>query len=149
MMKFIALLSVCTLLFLQGCATGTVSSETRAKQIQPLSPQPANALRFQDIPAPSGFKLVPKESFIFENNSVRFAFLKYTGHVGANRLVEFYRARMPEYGWQAINIIEHEARLLNFEKTDQTCVVTIDSSATSSSITIAVAPKSIKKGLDK
>lgn len=133
-----------SLFFVQSCATAPRTDERGAKEVKPL--EVTSVLRFPDLPAPEGFKLLVNESFVFENEYVRFGLLKYVGRPAADRVVKFYKEEMPSYGWSPINVIEYGTRLLNFEKPNQNCVITVAASATSTSIIIAVTPK---KRLDK
>lgn len=137
--SFLSLI-VCGLLLTQGCATAPQKGERQVKTYRPLQVSPT--LKFQDIPAPYGFKLIQGESYVFENDFVRFGLLRYVGRARAEQVVSFYREQMPMFGWNEVNVVEYEKSLLNFEKQDQTSIVTVESSKLNTSITIAIAPKS-------
>lgn len=102
----------------------------------------SSLLRFDDIPAPSGFNILDSESFAFQNDVTRVALLKYIGGKRADQVVWFYKEQMPLYNWNPINIIEYERRILNYEKEGESCIVTIESRGRKSVITIAISPKS-------
>jgi len=99
-------------------------------------------LRFNDVPVPSGFKILDNESFAFQNDATRIAVLKYSGRRPADQLVSFYKAQLPLYSWRPINIVEYGRRVLNYERDSESCIVTIEQAGWKSIITIAVAPKS-------
>ncbi|MDP8216961.1 MAG: hypothetical protein P9L98_06595 [Candidatus Kaelpia imicola] len=127
--------------FTAGCSTisgrrGSHSSDFE-KQLEV-----STLLKFDDIPVPSSFKFIAAESFAFQTDEVRVGLLKYTGRVSPEETVVFYKEQMPLYNWKPINFIEYERRILNFEKDEQSVVITIDGKGSSSSLVIAVSPRS-------
>ncbi len=102
----------------------------------------SSTLRFDDVPIPIGFRTIDKESFAFRNDVTRVALLKYVGGKNADQVVAFYKEQMPMYNWNAINIIEYERRILNYEREGESCIVTIESQGRKSVVTIAISPKS-------
>lgn len=135
------------IVFLGGCATtkGTSSSdldieegEAYASTTLPVT----GKLRFSDVPAPAGFKLVQDKSFIFQTEDTRVALLKYTGRAKLPDLIDFYKEQMLLYNWELLNIVEYGKSILNFARSNQTCIVTIESKGMRKIITISLAPKS-------
>ena len=127
------------LLLVAGCATAGATSQ----QALPLAPlQAAATLKFSDVPVPVGFDVIENESFAFQNELARVGLLKYAGRPAIDRVVQFYREQMPLYNWGLLNVLEYEARILNFEKPDQTCIVTVGRRGDRTQITVALAPKS-------
>lgn len=104
----------------------------------------SSALKFDDVPVPAGFKILDRESFTFQNEGLRIGLLKYSGSTHPNKVVAFYKEQMPLYNWELINIIEYGRRMLNFERADQSCIVTIEPSKLRTVLTIAVAPKATR-----
>jgi hypothetical protein len=139
-----ALMAICSIfavsIVICGCATtiGTGASGSTQQSGTAM----AKTLKFDDVPVPPGFKLLDNESFTFQNDQMRVGLLKYTGMPNANKAVEFYKTEMPMYNWDLINVIEYEQKVMNFERIDQTCIITIQPEATRTVIAIAVAPKS-------
>ena len=88
------------------------------------------------------FNIINNESFVFQNDRMRVGLLKYAGSPDANRVVAFYKEQMPMYNWDLINVIEYGERVMNFDRADQTCIITIQPLSTRTVIAIAVAPKS-------
>lgn len=125
-----------------GCATMSSGSsyEKGSQAAKPL--EVSSILRFDDIPAPYGFKILDQESFAFQNDATRVALLKYAGGIVADRVLVFYKDQMPLYNWNPINIIEYERRIMNFEKDSESCIITIEAKGRSSIVTIAISPKS-------
>lgn len=116
------------------------SSSDAEKNKMTLSVAPI--LKFDDIPVPAGFKLLAQESFAFQNDRNRVALLKYAGGKPADAVVAFYKDQMASFNWDVINIIEYEKRILNYENSYESCIVTVESKIGKSIITIAVSPKS-------
>ena len=101
----------------------------------------ASALKFEDVPVPAGFRIVTDQSFSFQNELTRVGILRYAGRANAQRVIQFYKDQMPLYNWQFVNMIEYDRSLLNFEKTDQTCTITVEAGVTKTILAIAVAPR--------
>jgi len=131
---FIALLCGCT-------TTGGSSSYDRGSS-ETRSLDVSTMLRFNDVPSPSGFRVLERESFAFQNDVTRVALLKYVGSRPTDEVVLFFKEQMPMYKWSPINIIEYERRILNYEKENESCIVTIESSGRKTIVTVAISPKS-------
>lgn len=121
---------------LAGCAAGP-------KNMTPPSGflEPQIIPKFSDIPVPAGFKLVTKESYSFENAGVRVAILKYQGRASPDEVITFYKEQMPMYNWNFLNVIEYQERLLNFDRENQTCNITVNARGQNVAIRITVGPK--------
>ena len=125
-------------MLISGCAVSSESAKDRT-MVAPL--QTAALLKFSDVPVPVGFQFMDNESFAFQNELARVGLLKYAGRPAIDRVVQFYREQMPQYNWTFLNLLEYESRVMNFEKPDQTCIVTIGKRGDRTQVTIAVAPK--------
>jgi len=140
-MKRMALLSAAALLLISGCA-GLSSKKDNGVPANPEMLEPQAMLRFSDIPVPAGFKLLPRESYSFENAGIRVGLLKFQGKATADQAVNFYKEQMSMYNWNLLNIIEYGDRLMNFERDSETCVITIVPKGKSTTIVISMGPKS-------
>lgn len=127
------------LILLSGCTT-TLGS--RSYNEEGASLDVAILLRLNDVPTPTGFRILDKESFAFQNDTTRVALLKYIGSKHPDIVVAFYKEQMPMYNWSPINIIEYERRILNYEKEGESCIITIEARGNKSVVTIAISPKS-------
>jgi hypothetical protein len=133
--------SICSILFVSlfaavilGCSTASNSR---------LEPQ--SILKFSDVPIPNGLKPLPQTSYSFENAGVRVAVLKYQGRANIDQLINFYKEQMPMYNWNLINIIEYGQRLLNFERENETCIITLQVAGfwnEDALVTVSLGPKS-------
>ncbi|MFH0732921.1 MAG: hypothetical protein V2A72_08435 [Candidatus Omnitrophota bacterium] len=139
MKKTIFLIILISIFTAAGCAdTGSRrSSDTTASSTLEV----ATALKFDDVPVPSGFKLVADDSFIFDNDVMRLGILKYSGRPDASVVVKFYKDQMPLYNWRFINLMEFNTRIINFDRDDQTCTIIVEPRQLSTQVTVSVAPK--------
>jgi hypothetical protein len=113
------------------------------KDIQTTSTllEPQAILKFGDIPIPVGFKLLARDSYAFESAGVRVGVLKYKGRVNLDLVVNFYKNQMPMYNWNLLNVVEYGERLMNFERENETCIISLLPKLGSVIITISVGPK--------
>ncbi|MFA4991337.1 MAG: hypothetical protein WC569_02005 [Candidatus Omnitrophota bacterium] len=137
------LISAMILLMVSGCATFSGQTDSSgAAEKEEASLSVAKLLKFDDIPVPAGFKIMDAESFAFQNDKSRVALLKYIGGKRADIVVEFYKEQMAAYNWDAINIVEYEKRVMNYENSYESCIVTIEPRGGKSVIIISLSPKS-------
>jgi hypothetical protein len=129
-----------SLLLLAGCATSGSVSDDGIKAPKALNV--STALKFVDVPVPSGFKMIVSQSFTFENDVLRVGILKYKGRASGDRVANFYKDQMPLYNWRFTNMLEYGRKILNFEREDQNCIIVIEPDGMSTFVTITVAPKS-------
>jgi len=133
----ICLLAIIAIFSLCGCA-----STFGKKGDLPADLQPQMLFKFSDIPAPSGFKLIPQDSYSFESAGVRVGVLKYKGKAAPERVVNFYKNQMPLYNWNLLNIVEYGDRMLNFDRDQESCIIRLNpGSFNSVTIIISVGPK--------
>jgi hypothetical protein len=119
-----------------GCASMTRSAADKALE-------PAHTLRFSDVPVPAGFNLMPQQSYSFENEGIRVAFLKYSGRGTLDQALNFYKEQMPLSKWNLLNISEFGIRLLNFERDGETCIITMEKLPMGGTIiSMSIGPKS-------
>jgi hypothetical protein len=119
---------------LTGCST---TSDSRI--------EPQSVLKFSDIPIPVGLKSLAQTSYSFESAGVRVGVLKYQGRADINQVINFYKEQMPMYNWNLVNIIEYGQRLLNFERENETCIITLQRAGWWNEevlLTISLGPKS-------
>ncbi|MCG2714657.1 MAG: hypothetical protein L6308_07495 [Candidatus Omnitrophica bacterium] len=140
--KLFFLSSTCFLLItaLMGCTTIT---ENKAPASSPDSLSPQALVKFSDIPVPVGLKSLPEQSYSFESSGVRVGVLKYQGKNIPDQIVNFYKEQMPMYNWNLVNIVEYGQRLLNFERENETCIITLQSIGWGNTLlVISLGPKS-------
>ena len=135
-----SLIIIFVLLLSAGCATSGTVTDNDIKATKALDV--STALKFVDIPVPSGFKMITAQSFTFENDVLRVGILNYKGRSSGDQVVNFFKNQMPLYNWRFTNMLEYGRRILNFEREDQNCIIVIEPQGMSTFVTITVAPKS-------
>ncbi len=141
MIRSLLVLFVVLSVFISGCSTLSGGRSSKSNDFE-RQLEVSTLLKFDDIPVPSGFKFIASESFAFQTDEIRVGLLRYTGRISPEETVVFFKEQMPLYNWKPINFIEYERRVLNFEKDEQSAVITIDGKGSSSSLVIAVSPRS-------
>ncbi len=142
MKKFYVFILIIAILGISGCAA--TGSRRSSGAEMPKALEVASLLKFQDVPAPRGFKIIPSDSFIFDNDLTRFGILRYSGRADASTVVRFYRDQMPLYNWRFINLMEFNTRIINFDREDQTCTIIVEPRHLSTLVTVSVAPKAAR-----
>lgn len=130
-------------LFTIGCLL--VTALTGCSTISGKRLEPQTILKFSDVPIPVGLKPLPQISYSFENAGARVAVLKYQGKANIDQVINFYKEQMPMYNWNLVNIIEYGQRLLNFERENETCIITIEVAGfwnEDALVTVSLGPKS-------
>lgn len=140
MKRNVLMLSLCYffVILLSSCAVLNKDKQTGSLAV--LEPQ--TILKFADVPVPIGFKLLPQNSYSFENAGLRVGVLKYQGKANPDQVISFYKDQMPMYNWNLLNIVEYGDRLLNFDREGETCIIGLLAKGRSVIITVSVGPKS-------
>ncbi|MDD5561241.1 MAG: hypothetical protein PHT50_03815 [Candidatus Omnitrophica bacterium] len=125
---------------LAGCST--LSDNSSAKTANPGILEPQAILKFSDVPVPVGLKSLPNQSYSFESSGVRVGVLKYQGKNNPDQVVNFYKEQMAMYNWNLVNIVEYGQRLLNFERDNETCIITMEPKGSTVILIISLGPKS-------
>lgn len=125
---------------------GCVGAATKKDDIVdvPRLLEPSNTLKFSDLPVPSGFTMLAENSYSFESAGVRVGILKYQGRANPDQVVNFYREQMPMYNWELLNVVEFGNRLMNFERSSESCIINIASRGNTTVISVSLGPKSRK-----
>ena len=133
------LLTIFVLIFIiAGCA----SLSPQQNPGEPQSLQPRMDASFSDIPVPLNFNLQNQSSYSFQGAGMRVALLTYKGKADLQSVINFYTEQMPIHNWMLLNIVEHNQRLLNFEKQGETCIINLLASGRNITVTISLGPKS-------
>ncbi|MDY6843562.1 MAG: hypothetical protein SVW57_05670 [Thermodesulfobacteriota bacterium] len=84
--------------------------------------------QFKDVHMPPRLTLVGKESFVIETQNSKSGILIYEGNVDPISLIDFFKDRMMQDGWELINIFRFKENILNFKKSDRICTIRIKES---------------------
>lgn len=136
--KWLFLPTICYLLtiLLCGCAA-LPGKDSSAPDLKPKT-----ILKFSDLPVPAAFKMLPQGSYCFESAGIRAGLLRYKGKATLDQLINFYREQMPMHNWSLINTTQYGDCIMNFERDQESCIITISSRGSSSVISMAIGPKS-------
>ena len=139
-----AILGVCAVLIISGCtsmptATRSGDAGEGVRIEKPLSV--AAILRFEDVPIPSGFNILREQSFIFQDGSTRVGLVRYAGHANESQVITFFKTQMTLYNWDLLNTVEYGHITMNFVKSNENCVVTIEPFTTKTIISVIISPK--------
>ncbi len=135
---FVGVISACFCIVLAGCA---MDMQNEKSAINPALLEPQANLKVSDAPVPAGFRLIPQESYSFDAAGVRVSLLKYQGKANIDQVVGFYREQMAMYNWNLLNVVEYGQRLLNFDRENETCIVSLIPKGSSVFVTISIGPK--------
>jgi len=135
----LAVFLVLSIFCLMGCAG--MSKRDDASKTSGLL-EPSSMLKFSDVPVPVKFKLLAEDSYSFESSGVRVGVLKYRGKADPDQIVNFYKEQMPMYNWVFLNVVEYGDRLINFERENETCIISLLPKGSQVTITISLGPKS-------
>lgn len=145
-MKYKAIFFVFLVLLLAGCNTMQTKEERQLKRSGTSLLEPAVMQKFQDVPVPAKFKFMEQDSYTFENSGLRVGVLKYRGKADPAQVVNFYKEQMPMYNWNMLNVVEYGQRLLNFDRENETCIISITAKGSSVEIIASVGPRSQAAG---
>ena len=134
---FLFLFALC-IFYSFGC---TMMPRKDKAGVAPGMLEPQAVSKFADIPVPTGFKLLPNESYAFESSGIRVGVLKYQGKADVDRVINFYREQMPMYNWHALNVIEYGESLMNFDRDNETCIIRLISRGRTLEAIISIGPK--------
>ncbi|MFA5411651.1 MAG: hypothetical protein WC321_07365 [Candidatus Omnitrophota bacterium] len=138
MKRFLLVVFLFGIFGLTGCAALSGKNRDTAPEI--LEPQAV--LKFGDVPIPAGFKAVPQDSYSFESSGIRVGLLKYRGKADVDQVINFYKEQMPMYNWRLLNVVEYGQRMLNFDREQESCIVSLFAKGKAVEIIISLGPKS-------
>jgi len=121
-----------------GCAAGRptppappaapVSNRQEATVRQPTMRAPSAQWilnHYTDLPIPNGYEFKPDESFVFVQDALRSADLKYEGNLPVEKLIRFYAEAMPTNGWQFLRMTGVKMKTITFVKAGEICEILI------------------------
>lgn len=108
--------------------------------------EPAVMQKFVDVPVPAKFQLKGEDSYSFESAGMRVGVLRYVGRADPEQVVNFYKEQMPMYNWNLLNVVEYGNRMMNFDRENETCIISIETKGKHVTITASLGPKSQAPG---
>lgn len=125
--------------FILGCGALPKREEPISKTSSLL--EPSGVVKFSDVPVPAGFRLIPQSSYSFESSGVRVGVLKYQGKADIEQVINFFKEQMPMYSWNLLNVVEYGERLMNYERENETCIISIMPKGRNITITMSLGPR--------
>ena len=127
-----------------GCAawekSRDTSEETGEKKSEVEAPAPVY-YDFVDILIPAELSLVKKSSFVYSTPSFTAGVLVFEGYVQGESLVNFFSTNMPKDGWTLNSSFRYRQVILNFEKDERSCLVSVEEFPLKTKVEIWVAPQ--------
>jgi hypothetical protein len=127
-----------------GCAafqkSEDTSGETQEEKSEIKGPAPVY-YDFADILIPAELSLNKKDSFVYSTPSFSAGVLVFEGYVQGESLVNFFTTHMPEDGWVLKSSFRYRRVILNFEKDQRSCLVSIAEYPLKTAVEIWVAPQ--------
>ena len=127
-----------------GCAvlqkSEDTSGETEEKKSEVKGPAPVY-YDFADILIPAELSLNKKNSFVYSTPSFSAGVLVFEGYVQGESLVNFFTTNMPKDGWILKSSFRYRRVILNFEKDQRSCLVSVAEYPLKTGVEIWVAPQ--------
>lgn len=132
------------LLVAAGCATTkdsqSISEETSEKKSEMKGPVPIY-YDFADILIPAELSLDKTHSFVYSTPSFAAGVLAFEGYVQGDSLVNFFTTNMAKDGWLLKSSFRYRRVILNFEKGERSCLVSVAEFPLKTRVEIWVAPQ--------
>lgn len=131
--------------FTFSCSTfqkDTSTSKPVEEKAQPLKAKGplAKYYDFEDILIPEEMKLDKERSFVYESPGLKAGILVFSGRVEVTSLVQFFKENMAKDNWKLLNSFKYKGYMMNFQKPDKSCMISIVDGTFSTSLEIWVGP---------
>lgn len=127
-----------------GCAamkkSQDTSEESGEKKSEVKGPAPVY-YDFADILIPAELSLSRSNSFVYSTPSFSAGVLVFEGYVQGESLVNFFTTNMPKDGWILKSSFRYRRVILNFEKDQRSCLVSVAEYPLNTKVEIWVAPQ--------
>lgn len=142
--RLLVLLLAILFLVGSGCAALQKSEdtpeETDDKKSEVKGPAPIY-YDFVDILIPAELSLVKKSSFVYSTPSFSAGVLVFEGYVQGESLVHFFTTNMAKDGWILKSSFRYREVILNFEKEQRSCLVSVAEYSLKTRVEVWVAPQ--------
>ena len=99
-------------------------------------------VRFPDMPLPIGVDFDMDRTLIFGGDDIWFGRLVINSSHSANDMFDFYKQKLPEFGWQEITSIRAAISVLTFSRQDRIATIQVQSATLlGSEVSITVSPR--------
>ena len=120
-----------------GGSVGIPASEKKGK----APAIEAAFIRFPDMPLPVGVDFDMDRTLVFGADDSWFGRLVINSSHSANEMFDFYKQKLPEFGWQEITSIRAAISVLTFSRQDRVTTIQVQSGTLlGSEVFITVSP---------
>lgn len=122
-----------------GCTAAKTSSGSGAEPVEHTYENPNFYYDFDDILIPKELNFQADESHVLDNKKFRVGIMRFTGRVEISDLIQFFINNMAKDNWERTATVKGKISVLTFEKFNKSCVIKIDDSFASSTVTVIAA----------
>ncbi len=122
-----------------------IDGSTGSQSTAPKRPHLATVYHnFDDILVPKAMHINRKMTRLTETQTVTAGVISFEGNLDRKELIRFFKTNMPKDNWDSVDQLAGPRSLLQFEKQNRWCVLTITDGLTGygSQLEIWVIPKS-------
>jgi hypothetical protein len=141
MIKFTVL--ICGIFMLAACAnTAPIMSNSGSTTSPGGGKTSVSAFsQFPDIPVPSGTKINMEKTLVF-GTKPWYGQLALESSSNANKLFDFYRENLSQYGWQEVTSVRAPTSILTYATADRVLAIAIQNATLlGSNVTVTVSPR--------
>ena len=136
--------SMAALLTVSGC-TETAQLQVGGLAGNSAKGSQANASIFPDIPIPEGANMIVDKTLVVGTDNW-YGQLALTASQGPVAMFDFYRNRLPQFGWNEITSVRAPTSVLTYDREDRIMQMQITSTTLrGSEILITVSPRGVPK----
>lgn len=134
------ILLVPAILVASACAPATQQEVKTTPTLQ--EQQVKTDLLEENVPVYPGFHLIPDKSFIYESGNIKVGRLAFRGGAPVKDVVSYYKATLPEKGWEPLTITVYgKSAELTFTTPDKVLQIQVNRGFSETYLTIQVGPK--------
>ena len=134
----VSLLAAGLVLAACGGSVGIPKSEKEGK----APPIEAAFIRFPDMPLPVGVDFDMDRTLVFGADDAWFGRLVISSSHSVNDMFDFYKQKLPEFGWQEITSIRAAISVLTFARQDRVATIQVQGATLlGSEVSITVSPR--------
>lgn len=144
------LLGICSGLLILGCSESKTLNIGSPAQIEPGKETHRSFAQFPDIPIPSEVEMDINKTLILGSGDHWLGRLVLNSGRNANEVFNFYKRKMPTFGWQEITSVRSAISVLAFSKKDRVSTIQIQSrTLQGSKIHLTMSPRDRKQDQPK
>lgn len=124
-----------------GVLAGLVALAGGCTSMNDRAPSAVQNPMLDDVPLPSGFRLVDDRSVGSTSGKVRIGKYEYSGGLERSEVARFYKEIMPSAGWSLKNeSFHHGVSELYFESNAENCVIRVRPESRKTLLVVDVRP---------